>query len=91
MGIAAEAVVKDAIAKLAKAMGRPDEEVRTALNDCDLSLVWDPEKSMPPETLLAVHRTAITREGAESYWWTLKPLDKGKHANRSTGEVFRWK
>lgn len=83
--------MNEAIQRLAKAMGRPEEEVLTALNDTDLALVWDPERVMPA-AILGVHMTVIQRDGKQAgKWWTLKALDKGKFTNRGTGEVHKWK
>lgn len=83
--------MNEAIQSLAKAMGRPEEEVLTALNDCNLYLAWDPE-DVRPDTLMGVHRTTVHhKEKGDSYWFTLKPLEKGKFTNRNTGEVHKWK
>lgn len=82
--------MKDAITKLAKALGLEEEALKEALTNTHLALVWDPDEYMPNH-LMAVYRTAVTRDGERSFWWTLKPTDKGKHANRSTGEVHKWK
>lgn len=87
--------MNDAITKLAKALDCSPDELEVALDGAALALVWDPEEAMP-EKLMAVHRTGVVNTGKDgnkhkSYWWTLKPTDRGKHTNRSTGEVFKWK
>ena len=85
-----------AIQKLAKAIGCTPEELEAKLDETGLNLVWDPEQGLPSGKLLAVHRTEVVSKGSDDKpivrpWWTLKLVDKDKHTNRSTGEVFKWK